>query len=78
MSQCLTVLEALTAPAKEGVVCVIVGWVLPSRGLAFGLSWTSPKVDSRQQTKQLFFLSCFSLGQASCLDLLAEQADGGM
>lgn len=57
---------------------VSVGWVLPSWGLAFGLGWTAPTVDSRQQTKQLFFLSCFSLGQASCLHLLAEQADGGM
>lgn len=56
---------------------VSVGWVLPSRGLAFGLGWTAPTVDSRQQTKP-FFLSCFSLGQVSCLYQLAEQADSGM
>lgn len=59
-------------------MCVSVGWVLPSRGLAFGLGWMAPTVDSRQQTKQPFFLSCFSLGQASCLYQLAEQADSGM
>lgn len=67
-----------TALVKEGVMRLSVGWVLPSRGLAFGLGWTAPTVDSRQQTKQLFFLSCFSLVQASCLYQLAKQADDGM
>lgn len=65
MRQWLVVLGELPSTMKEGVTDVSVGRELPVVIVGFSF-W--PGMDcSRQQTKQLFFPSCVSLAQSSCL-----------
>lgn len=73
MHQRLVILGELPSTIKEGIMDVSASHELPVVIAGFSF-W--PGMDfSRQQTKQLFFPSCVSPAQSSCLHL-AEQADG--